>query len=181
MIKTTTIIQNCFTIELDAKKDKRGIFVKTLSKTNYSSIDFPKFDVEEEYYSISKKDVIRGLHFQTPPFDHDKIVFCPKGRILDVIVDLRKGSKSFLKHLEIELSEKTNKLIFIPKGCAHGFYSFEDDSILIYKVSSEYSVENDKGINWKSFKINWPAPFLEYIISERDKNLPFYKDFNNPF
>jgi len=181
MIKVHTEIDNCFIFQLQKFTDKRGFFVKTYSKTIFNKLGLSFFDSHEEFYSLSNKDVIRGFHFQRPPNDHDKIIYCTKGRILDVIVDLRRSSKTFLKHIKIDLSENSNKLVFIPKGCAHAFYTFEDDSIIMYKVNSEYSQQNDVGVNWKSFEIDWPMPSKEYIISERDNKLPLFSDFNNPF
>ena len=180
MEKVATDIKDCFILKLNLIKDERGAFIKTYSETLYNKLII-SFEAKEEYFSISKKDVIRGFHFQVPPFDHDKIVYCPQGNVLDVIVDLRKGSDTYLKHVKVMLSDKEPLLVFIPKGCAHGFYSFEDNSVMVYKVSTEYAAEMDKGVHWNSFDIFWPTPFDEYIISERDSNLPRFSDFDNPF
>ena len=181
MEKFTTEIDGCFIIQPLVNFDNRGSFIKTFSKSNFEKIQIPFNSFTEEYYSISKKDVLRGFHFQIPTFDHEKIVYCVKGKVFDVVVDLRTHSKTYLKYVTIILDEKNPRIIYIPKGCGHAFYSYEDDSIMMYKVTSEYSQIHDKGIRWNSFDIPWPKPTKEYIFSTRDLNFPLFSHFENPF
>ena len=119
------------------------------------------------------------MHFQTPPYDHVKVVYVCKGKILDVVVDIRKNSNTYDKYFSIELNENNGTYLYIPKGLAHGFKSLEDDSIVNYMQTSCYNNEHDCGISYNSFGFDWgiTAP----IISERDKHFPNLANFNSPF
>ena len=165
-------------ITLPAPTDARGLFVKTFhdSTLHNSGIDFI---LKESYFSVSKRDVIRGMHFQTPPHQHSKIVFCPWGAILDVIVDLRKGSPTFGKHVAHELSAENHQAYFIPEGFAHGFKALTDDAMTYYLVSSEYCKEHDTGIRYDSIGLDWAV--TEPIISARDLSFVKLEDFHSPF
>lgn len=169
-----TELEGVYIIENKIFEDERGKFFKTFNKNIFleNGIDI---EFRESYYSISKKDVIRGMHFQIPPKDHEKLVYVAKGKVLDVILDLRKNSKSFGKTISIELTSENGRLIFIPKGLAHGFKSLEDDTMMVYNVSTEYENECDLGISWDSFNFEWEAE--NPIISERDKNFESFAEF----
>ena len=169
-----TELEGVYIIENKIFEDERGKFFKTFNKNIFleNGIDV---EFRESYYSISKKDVIRGMHFQIPPKDHEKLVYVAKGKVLDVILDLRKNSKSFGKTISIELTSENGRLIFIPKGLAHGFKSLEDDTMMVYNVSTEYENECDLGISWDSFNFEWEAE--NPIISERDKNFESFAEF----
>ena len=160
--------------------DDRGKFVKTYNTTDFNKNNF-EFIIKESYYSINKKNVIRGMHFQLPPYSHNKLVYVSSGKIIDVILDLRKNSKTFLEFCEIQLSENDNISIYIPSGCAHGFISLEDDTIMVYNVDSVYSSNYDTGLRFDSFDYTWKTK--NPIISSRDRKLPSLNDFlnNNPF
>jgi len=131
------------------------------------------------FFTVSRKNVIRGMHFQIPPKSQNKVICCISGKVLDVLFDLRKGSPTYLKSESIELAGNQPKMVFIPPGIAHGFLSLEDNSIMLYKVSQGYSRELDQGIHWNSFGFDWPinAP----TTSERDKQLPPFSDLVTPF
>ena len=165
-------------ITLPSFNDDRGNFTKTfhdgLLKEN--GVDFT---LRESYYSISKRDVIRGMHFQTPPHQHAKIVFCPRGAILDVIIDLRKNSLTYGQYLSQELSEQNHLAFYIPEGFAHGFKSLTADAVTYYLVSSEYSKEHDTGIRYDSFGFNWDVQGP--IISDRDQSFVTLDKFTTPF
>ena len=171
-------IPGCYEILNTIHNDSRGTFVKT-----FHSPTFKKFGLntlfEEEYYSISFKNVIRGLHFQLPPHDHIKLVYCILGFVKDFVVDLRVGSPTYGKHLSINLSSKKGNMIYIPKGMAHGFCSLSKTSILVYKASTIHHPHKDSGIKWDSAGISWPNENM--IISERDKSFPKLKDFKSQF
>jgi dTDP-4-dehydrorhamnose 3,5-epimerase len=163
---------------LPAFPDERGLFVKTFHDTTLQAAGI-EFGLKESYFSVSNKDVIRGLHFQTPPAQHAKIVFCPAGAILDLIVDLRKGSPTFGKfHTEI-LSAENHRAYYIPEGFAHGFKSLTEGAITYYLVSSEYHRESDTGIRWDSVSFDWECPTP--IMSVRDLSFPAFNDFDSPF
>lgn len=158
--------------------DERGLFVKSFHDTNFkqAGIDFA---LKESYFSLSAKNVIRGMHFQLPPHQHSKIVFCPKGAILDVIVDLRKDSATYGQWYAEELSEKNHLACFVPEGCAHGFKALTDDAMTYYFVSSEYNKETDTGIRWDGFGFDWNCP--SPVLSVRDSLFAALKDFDSPF
>jgi len=179
MWKFTPIpLADAFVIDLPAFYDDRGSFVKTFHETTLAQYGI-SFDLKESYFSLSKKDVIRGMHFQTPPHQHAKVVFCPQGAILDVIVDLRKGSATYGHYFAQELSAENHKAYYIPEGFAHGFKSLTDDAITYYLVSSEYSKEHDTGILYNSFGFDWGV--ASPVISERDMSFPALAEFDSPF
>jgi len=122
---------------------------------------------------------LRGVHFQTPPDDHYKLVTCLNGSVIDVIVDLRKNSSTFKKCFSLILNAQNKKMIYVPKGCGHAFLSLEDNSVLFYKVSTVYSPENDKGILWNSIDYDWPVS--KPILSSRDMAHPTMNHFKSPF
>ncbi len=173
-----SLIEGVYEISPYKFEDNRGSFTKI-----FHSNFFEKYGLNsewlEQYYSISKKNVIRGMHFQLPPYEHDKLVSCLEGEILDVVVDLRKNSKSFGKVESFELTGEEGKSIYIPKGCAHGFYTRSETALIFYNVSTVYVKENDSGIKWDSIDFEWPD--CNPIISERDAMFPKLKEFNSPF
>lgn len=178
-INFSNTIEGLFEINPKVIFDNRGFFLKTFLHSAYLKESI-SFDWKEEYFSMSNKGVLRGMHFQTPPFSLDKLVFCITGSVLDVIVDLRINSSTYLNVYSTILDSKSSKMIFIPNGCAHGFLSLENNSILQYKVSEEYNSKNDKGILWSSINFDWPI-IDKLIISERDQILPSLNFFNSPF
>ena len=171
-------IPGCFLIEPREFTDNRGNFVKTFQASIYQELGIQS-DFTEEYYSTSHKNVLRGLHFQTPPSDHNKLVYCIRGEVLDAFVDLRIGSPTYKQHLEVNLSENNKNVLFLCSGIAHGFLSMSDESIMVYKTSTEYNSECDTGISWDSTGINWPVS--DPIVSERDQNFTTLENFNSPF
>jgi dTDP-4-dehydrorhamnose 3,5-epimerase len=160
-----TILPGCLEIRPFYSQDERGTFVKTFHANQFSKIGLP-IEWREEYYSKSYKDVIRGMHFQTPPFDHEKLVYCLQGSVLDVVVDLRKSSPTFCRYVAVELNAKTGHGLYIPKGMAHGFRVLSQEALMAYKVTTEYAPENDSGIRWDSFGFNWGLE--KPIVSVRD-------------
>ena len=136
-------------------------------------------DWAEEYYSVSVKGVLRGFHFQLPPHDHDKLVYCPSGQVLDVVLDLRTGSPSFGKHCIFDLNGDMANVLYIPKGCAHGFFTRSDQALMMYKVTSVYAPDADAGILWSSAGVTWPDVTPQ--ISARDASFPALSQFCSPF
>lgn len=168
----------CYMLQPPVYKDNRGVFVKTFHEDDFKNHGL-HCDFKEEFYTVSHKNVLRGLHFQVPPKDHVKIVYCIAGKVLDALVDLRVGSPRFGQFELIELSSDKCNLLYIPSGIAHGFYVTSQSAILMYKVSAMHSPSHDTGILWNSVGIPWPVQ--DPIVSERDSKLVPMKDFNSPF
>ena len=175
-----TALEGVYIINNFIAQDERGTFVKTFNKQNFEN-DGLHFEIRESYFSISHKNVIRGMHFQLPPSDHEKLVYVPLGSIVDVVVDLRKKSQTYKQFIAIELSAANRKSIFIPKGLAHGFKSMEDNTITVYNVGTEYDAAADQGILFDSFGFDWQLE--QVIMSARDKEFMTLDRFceNNPF
>ena len=167
MIFKTLHLDGVYLIENFNSTDDRGLFVKTFNKNEFCKKGL-NFEIRESYYSINRNNVIRGMHFQVPPHDHEKLVFVASGSIIDVVLDLRKKSSTFGQYMQIELSAENKNSIFIPKGFAHGFKSLENNTITVYNVATEYNSNADMGIKYDSFGYNWQ--FKNPIISKRDES-----------
>jgi dTDP-4-dehydrorhamnose 3,5-epimerase len=173
-----TEIPGCYVLQARVLGDRRGSFVKTFHAPRFQELGL-RTDWKEEYFSLSAKGVVRGMHFQLPPADHAKMVFCLTGEVLDVVVDLRRGSPAYRKATAFMLSAENGRAVYIPTGCAHGFLSRTDGTGLYYKVTSVHAPENDRGIAWNSIDFDWPThdPFL----SDRDRGHPTLSNFDSPF
>lgn len=156
----------------------RGSFVKTWHPDLLASHGVT-MNFAEEFYSVSPSGVLRGMHFQAPPHAHDKLVYCVTGRILDVVLDLLTEQPTFGQSWSWELSEKNACLLFIPAGFAHGFLALGERNAIIYKTSTVYSPAHDHGVRWDSFGFSWPETCP--VISDRDKGLPAFREFQSPF
>ena len=164
-------------IENLAYQDNRGMFAKPFSR-NFNELEKVDFTVEEIYYSISMANVIRGMHYQAPPMDHSKLLFLTNGKILDVLLDIRKSSITYLQCISINLFANRDAL-FIPNGIAHGFLSYTNDTTIVYNQSTVYSPEHDKGILWDSLGFDWRIE--NPILSDRDKSFPTLAELDSPF
>lgn len=173
-----TPIPGCREISTRILRDLRGVFVKTFHDEVFKEQGLTT-DWREEYYSISRRGVLRGLHFQIPPHDHEKLVYCTAGTVFDAVVDLRNGSPSFGRHHVMELSAERGNMLYIPRGLAHGFYVTSDSATMMYKVSTVYAPEFDTGILWNSSEIPWPEEKPE--LSARDAEFPALENFSSPF
>lgn len=158
--------------------DARGRFVKIMHAEFFAAHGM-RTDFREQYYSVSTKAVVRGFHFQVPPMEHVKLVTCLSGRVMDVVVDLRRGSPQFGSHEIFDLSEEGGAILYIPVGCAHGFLTQSASATLLYDVSSVYAPDCDRGIRWDSAGVAWPV--ADAIISQRDRQLPRLAEFDSPF
>jgi len=171
LIKTK--IQDCYLIKLDKFKDDRGFFSRAFCKNIFAKKKILN-NIKQINFSFSKKKgTVRGLHLQKKPFQEMKIIYCTKGEIYDVIVDLRKKSKTYKKYLGFKLSSKDRNGIIIPKGCAHGFQTLKSNSEVIYFTTEFYNKLNETGLNFldPSIKIKWPLKVSE--ISKKDLYLPY--------
>jgi dTDP-4-dehydrorhamnose 3,5-epimerase len=175
-----TFIKDLLIIEPQLFKDNRGFFYETYNKKNFEKIIKTNFIQDNESKSI--KGVVRGLHFQLPPFEQAKLVRCVNGKILDIAVDLRLNSKTYGKFFSIELSSENNIQLFIPKGFAHGFQVLSETAIVNYKVDEYYNLDSDSGIIWndKDLSIDW-NPDMKPILSVNDLKLMSFKDLKSPF
>lgn len=172
------LLPGCFLINPQWSKDSRGEFIKTFQNSEYQSLGI-NFDIHEEFYSVSQANVIRGMHFQMPPHDHEKMVYCTSGAVLDVLLDLRK--ENYGKVACAEISKNNRHIIYIPRGVAHGFLSLEDNTVMIYKTSTEHVPTHDRGIKWDSFGFNWKLTATP-ILSNRDRDgLVNFDTFISPF
>ncbi|NVJ89809.1 MAG: dTDP-4-dehydrorhamnose 3,5-epimerase [Flavobacteriaceae bacterium] len=170
---TETFLKGCYVIEPKIFNDKRGYFFESFNKKEFEEKTGLKIDFIQDNEALSNKGVLRGLHFQKGEFAQSKLVRVIKGKIQDVVVDLRKESETFGKYYSIILSEENKKQLFIPKGFAHGYLVLEDETIFAYKCDSFYNPVSESGIyfNDRQLDINWLLNEEELILSERDKNL----------
>lgn len=173
-----TSLAGCCELFPRVVRDARGCFVKTFNEEVFQAANLAT-RFAEEYYSVSRRRVLRGLHFQVPPYEHTKLVFCTDGEVLDVVVDLRAGSPTFGGHQLFRLSARRRNAAYIPAGLAHGFYVTSASATLVYKATTVYSADHDRGVRWDSAGISWPdtAP----IVSDRDRSLPPLREFQSPF
>ncbi|HVT83040.1 MAG TPA: dTDP-4-dehydrorhamnose 3,5-epimerase [Phycisphaerae bacterium] len=178
MQRLDTSLPGCFEIRPDVHADARGTFVKTFRRDLFAHWGL-QTDFAEQFWSTSRKGVLRGLHFQIPPMHHAKLVTCTAGRILDAVVDLRKNSATFRRHLLLELSAEKANLLYIPPGMAHGFYTLSDSATTLYNVTAQHSPAHDAGIRWDSAGIPWPDPHP--LLSPRDAAFPALAGFDSPF
>lgn len=162
--------------------DYRGFFCESWSKASLKTkgLDWPDFVQDNHSFSLDA-GTVRGLHFQSPPHAQGKLVRCGRGRILDAVVDARKGSPTFGRWLTKELSFENGKQLWVPAGFLHGFMTLEPDSEIIYKCTDYYAPEHDGAIRWDSCGIEWPTQFGTPISSAKDAAAPMFADFNSPF
>jgi len=158
--------------------DNRGFFLESYKKSDFvaNGIDV---EFNQDNHSKSTAKVLRGLHYQEAPYGQAKLVRCSKGRIYDVAVDIRKGSKTYGQYVKVELSEENKHMLFIPEGFAHGFVVLSEEAELLYKASGEYNQAADRGVYWadEDINIDWEIDF-EPILSEKDKVQPRLKEIN---
>lgn len=162
--------------------DARGYFYESYSKRDFDAA-IGEVDFVQDNQSMSTRGVVRGLHFQRPPFAQAKLVRCLKGRVLDVAVDLRKDSPTYGKAMAVELTEENKLQFFIPRGFAHGFSVLSDEAVFQYKCDNYYAPEADGGISLldESLGIDWGIAPEDMILSEKDKNHPKLGEFDSPF
>lgn len=182
-----TAIEGVLIIEPKVFGDKRGYFFESFSQHEFDEKVVPilghRIIFVQDNESLSSYGVIRGLHFQRPPYTQSKLVRCVRGEVLDVAVDLRKGSPTYGQHVSVELTEDNHRQLFIPRGFAHGFAVLSETAVFQYKCDEFYHPEADGGISIldSSMGIDWRIPKERIILSEKDTKHPFLKDFDSPF
>lgn len=177
-----TAIEGLVIIEPKVLKDARGYFFESFSQREFEE-KVRRINFVQDNESMSSYGVIRGLHFQAPPYTQSKLVRCVKGMVLDVAVDIRKGSPTYGQHVAVELSEYNHRQFFVPRGFAHGFAVLSEIAIFQYKCDNFYAPEADGGINIKDelLGIDWQIPMDKTILSEKDIKHLCLKDFVSPF
>lgn len=173
-----TAIPGCFEVQPKVMVDARGRFVKVFHEEAFAKMGLVT-NFAEEYYSTSIRGVVRGMHFQTPPMDHVKMVYCVQGEVFDVLLDLRRGSPTYGKPASFHLSAEKGNYLYIPKGLAHGFCALSETATLIYKVTTVYAPKNDAGVLWSSVGVRWPVE--NPVVSERDTGFKPLSEFESPF
>lgn len=169
-------------LSLGAFQDSRGSFVKLFHSPALQDVVGP-IDLREIFMSESAVGVVRGMHFQTPPHDHTKLVTCTQGKVVDVVLDIRKGSGTYGQAVGVTLDAAQPELLVIPSGFAHGFTALTDQAQMVYMTTAEHAPANDCGILWNSFGFDWPegAGHGTEALSARDQKHPTLADYDSPF
>jgi dTDP-4-dehydrorhamnose 3,5-epimerase len=177
-----TEIPEVYIIEPTVFGDTRGYFLESYNQKKFEEV-VGKTSFVQDNESKSSKGVLRGLHFQKPPYNQAKLVRCIEGSVVDVAVDVRKGSPTYGKHVAVKLTGDNKKQLFVPRGFAHGFSVLSDTAVFAYKVDNTYAPEYDFGIRWndKDLDIDWGLDESEVKLSDKDKNLPFLSELDSPF
>ena len=180
LIKTT--LDGLVVLKPTIFKDNRGYFMESYNQKNINKLVGNVHFVQDNE-SVSSRGVLRGLHFQKPPYAQAKLVRCLKGSVLDVVLDLRKDSKTYGIFETILLTEENKKQLFIPKGFAHGFVVLSETAIFSYKVDNYYNPDSESGVLWNDLDLNidWKINKKEIVVSEKDKSLPAFNNIINPF
>ena len=158
--------------------DARGYFAETYVRPDFAAAGIDHEFIQDNQSKSYATGTVRGLHFQVPPFAQTKLVRVPQGRILDIVVDLRRSSPTYGQHLAIELGESAGDQLLVPAGFAHGFCTLEPDSIVFYKTDKIYSADHDRGVHWADARLGiaWPIATTDAIVSERDRDLPPFRE-----
>lgn len=177
-----TAIDGVYILEPRIFRDDRGYFFESFSQREFEE-KIGKIIFVQDNESKSSYGVMRGLHFQRPPYAQSKLVRCVKGAVLDVAVDIRKGSPTYGQHVAVELTADNHRQFFIPRGFAHGFAVLSDEAIFQYKCDNFYAPQADGGISIldASLNIDWQIPTEKAILSEKDTKHPLLQDFDSPF
>ena len=177
-----TPIEGLVILEPTVFEDDRGYFLESYNKKKFEEA-IGKISFVQDNESKSSKGVLRGLHFQKPPYAQAKLVRCIEGKVLDVAVDIREGSETFGQHVTVELTGENKKQVFIPRGFAHGFLVLSESAIFAYKVDNSYAPTHDAGIRWDDSLLNiqWGVSESDVLVSEKDAKLPFFLEFETPF
>lgn len=177
-----TDIEGVVVIEPRVFDDARGYFFESYSKRRFDEAVRPVEFVQDNE-SMSTRGVIRGLHFQRPPFSQSKLVRCVRGAVLDVVVDIRRGSPTYGSHVAVELTGENRRQLFVPRGFAHGFAVLSDEAVFQYKCDNYYHPESEGGISIadRSLGIDWRINPAEAILSDKDLRNPMLRDFESPF
>ena len=178
-----TSIPGVLIIEPKVFGDERGYFLESFNAREFAEKTGIEVNFVQDNESKSRYGVLRGMHFQSPPYTQSKLVRVVKGIVLDVVVDIRKGSPTYGKYEMCELTEENHRQFFVPKGMAHGFVVLSEEAIFQYKCDEFYHPETEGAIAWNDpdLNIQWPVMMEDVVLSEKDKHHPCLKDFESPF
>ena len=178
MIFHETPLHGAYLVDLEKRGDDRGFFARAFCKKEFGRLGLSTDFVQMNNSTSSQKGTLRGMHYQLSPGAEAKLVRCIRGRLWDVILDLRTGSKTFGRSFGAELSDENRRAMYVPKGCAHGFLSLVDDMEVLYLVDEYYTPELERGIRWNdpTFKIEWPIEPV--VLSDKDRD---HRDFDPAF
>ncbi|MCX5785058.1 MAG: dTDP-4-dehydrorhamnose 3,5-epimerase family protein [Elusimicrobia bacterium] len=171
-------IEGVYILDPKIHTDQRGSLMKVFNYDDFSAHGL-ETGFKESFFSVSAKNVVRGMHFQTPPFAYTKLVYVTHGAILDVLLDLRRSSPTYGKYFSLELTWRNSKIIYLPRGLAHGFLSLEDHSCVVYMQTSTHAPDHDAGVRWDSFGFDWGIK--DPVLSPRDAAFPAFDGFASPF
>ena len=176
MIFHKTDLNDAWLIDLDRRGDDRGFFARTMCAEEFAAHGMKTVYVQQNTSLSAQRGTLRGMHFQLPPYTEAKLVRCIKGAIVDIIVDLRQDSSTYLKHQAFELDESNRRQLYVPPGFAHSFQTVSDDAEVSYLVSAPYTPSAERGVRYNdpAFGIKWPVPVT--VISDKDANWPLLKD-----
>lgn len=175
MIFQETKLPGVFEIDMELKHDERGFFARSWCEKEFAEHGLNPRLVQCNISFNTHKGTLRGMHYQAPPFSEAKLVRCTKGKLYDVVIDLRSQSPSYKKWIGVELSESNHRMLYIPEGCAHGFLTLEKETEIFYQMSEFYNAESARGVRWNDndFGIQWPEAVN--VISERDRTYPDFE------
>ena len=178
MIFTETPLKGAFVIDIEKRGDDRGFFARVFCRNEFAEIGLANEFLQVNNSLSADKATLRGMHYQLAPNAETKVVRCIRGGLCDVIVDLRPHSETFLQHFAVELTAENRRMLYVPKGFAHGFITLEEDTEAFYFVDEFYAPEQERGIRWNdpNIAIEWPIEPL--VVSDKDQNWP---DFNEAF
>ena len=176
----STPIEGLLIIEPQVFTDPRGYFYESYNEEKFVAAGI-NIEFVQDNQSLSQKGIVRGLHFQAPPFDQGKLVRVIQGAVLDVAVDIRKNSPTYGQNFSIELSSQNRTMFYIPPGSAHGFETLEDNTIFLYKCTDVYNKQSEGGLLWNDSELGIKWQSSDPLISEKDKILPLFKDLVSPF
>jgi len=176
----STPIKGLLIIEPQVFTDPRGYFYESYNKEKFVAAGI-NIEFVQDNQSLSQKGIIRGLHFQAPPFDQGKLVRVIQGAVLDVAVDIRKNSPTYGQNFSIELTVQNRTMFYIPPGFAHGFETLEDNTIFLYKCTDVYNKQSEGGLLWNDAELGIKWQTSNPLISDKDKILPLFKDLISPF
>jgi dTDP-4-dehydrorhamnose 3,5-epimerase len=176
-ISESKLIEGVYEIRLEPRRDERGFFMRVYDEEFFKKAGLHRHWVQENHSRSEKKGVLRGLHFQFPPFAETKLIRCVRGAVYDVFVDLRKGSPAFGKWGSVELSEEKHNMAYIPRGFAHGFCTLSEESEVVYKVDNPYTPEAECGLLWNDPDLAIAWPVTRPVLSEKDAKNLTWKEF----
>lgn len=174
-------LSGAFEIVLQPKSDERGYFLRAYDTALFTQAGLNTSWVQENEARSVRKGIVRGLHFQKPPYAETKLVRVARGAVVDALVDLRRGSPTYGQWATVELSDENHKVVYIPKGFAHGYCTLTEISVVLYKVDATYTAHAEGGVLWNDKDLSIPWPVEEPLVSVKDRALPSFRDFVTPF